>query len=569
MKGSQVTLTARETLANKTCYEDGHRTTPLLQRFYKSRGSVIHELVKNAAQCIHTANKECQLLILGAGLDESYDRYATATYAVDFPEVINERRRKRINECDNQVRIKSKGEEAILIEGDLSDDPSILLHKLTESGFNPKLPTIILAECVLVYIDSDSVEALLRSLATNVNEAILITYDPIFPRPRASQSTCHDSTPSSTSPNHDDFGFASMIHDKFSERKAPLLSGSSSRESHIASLHAMGWPFSACFSMQQAIRMFLPPRQSTSTDSQLIDSHIIDSNLIKSQNTCDPFDEFSSLALLNRIYCVTLATTSSSWFSSVYTHSLKFPTESNKSHSSNNNQSLDLSLNCRLEAASLRLSVLESKFSSVSILQGRDVRKTISFNTEPTSSVNSHKIRDFEAYDLSSIKELIDACFYDVSCKHQAVRKFLKTSFTKLKGVVDSKDVNDPISSANDLKCGESKSKFWVVENNDNITCKQVVGCVGLRVQQGKDENPTAEVNHLCVHKNFRRNGIAKALMNHIIKFCEDNSIKCIQLSVLEDLEAARQLYSSLGFVLVRRACLGQGCFLHHMVLNF
>ena len=48
-------------------------------------------------------------------------------------------------------------------------------------GLDPNIPTLILTECVLVYIDQPQAEALIQALATHVQQACWISYDMIHP----------------------------------------------------------------------------------------------------------------------------------------------------------------------------------------------------------------------------------------------------------------------------------------------------------------------------------------------------------------------------------------------------
>jgi ribosomal protein S18 acetylase RimI-like enzyme len=222
-------------------------------------------------------------------------------------------------------------------------------------------------------------------------------------------------------------------------------------------------------------------------------------------------------------------------------------------------------LESRLEAAALRLSVLESRLRSTG---DRSTRLPLSSISISSSSHILSKLRTSNTGDLSAVKELISDSFHDVAMKHEAVKKFLKSSFAKL---------NDIIKAGDGYDQGQEKDKtlciFWVVDGAQGVETKQLIGCVGLRIQFGGGKHDDAmtsiaEMLHLCVHKSCRRLGIANALMRHVIEFCRSKGVTTIQLSVLDDLIAARQFYASIGFANIKSANLGKQCILHNMVLN-
>lgn len=55
----------------------------------------------------------------------------------------------------------------------------ILGQKLKEAEIDTNIPTIFLAECVLVYIEMQHSEALLRWIADNFRSAVFINYEQV------------------------------------------------------------------------------------------------------------------------------------------------------------------------------------------------------------------------------------------------------------------------------------------------------------------------------------------------------------------------------------------------------
>ncbi|MBQ2932104.1 MAG: ribosomal protein S18-alanine N-acetyltransferase [Clostridia bacterium] len=73
---------------------------------------------------------------------------------------------------------------------------------------------------------------------------------------------------------------------------------------------------------------------------------------------------------------------------------------------------------------------------------------------------------------------------------------------------------------------------------------EKVVGYVGLW-----DICGTAEIIDVAVHRDYRRQGVAKRLLEAMIGECESRGIFEVNLEVRESNFAARELYRKLGFL--------------------
>ena len=71
----------------------------------------------------------------------------------------------------------------------------------------------------------------------------------------------------------------------------------------------------------------------------------------------------------------------------------------------------------------------------------------------------------------------------------------------------------------------------------------KIVGFAGIKIVL--DE---ADIMNIAVKKDYRRQGIATLLLNHILTVCKEKSIKTINLEVNEDNFSAISLYQKLGF---------------------
>ena len=65
---------------------------------------------------------------------------------------------------------------------DLRDLKS-LQQSLESAGFQPELPTYVLAECVLVYMEPSESAALLRHLGQQLPSAVCVVYEQVYAVP--------------------------------------------------------------------------------------------------------------------------------------------------------------------------------------------------------------------------------------------------------------------------------------------------------------------------------------------------------------------------------------------------
>ena len=71
----------------------------------------------------------------------------------------------------------------------------------------------------------------------------------------------------------------------------------------------------------------------------------------------------------------------------------------------------------------------------------------------------------------------------------------------------------------------------------------KIVGFAGIKIVL--DE---ADIMNIAVKKDYRRQGIATLLLNHILNICKEKNIKTINLEVNEENFSAISLYQKLGF---------------------
>ncbi len=76
----------------------------------------------------------------------------------------------------------------------------------------------------------------------------------------------------------------------------------------------------------------------------------------------------------------------------------------------------------------------------------------------------------------------------------------------------------------------------------------EVAGCCGLRALDSVDYPNAAEMKRLYVRKAFRRFGLGRQIAEAVLDLARAAGYHCVLLDTLDDMEAARALYTDLGF---------------------
>lgn len=84
---------------------------------------------------------------------------------------------------------------------------------------------------------------------------------------------------------------------------------------------------------------------------------------------------------------------------------------------------------------------------------------------------------------------------------------------------------------------------------------ESVAGCVALRPLIDVDYPNACEMRRLYVRGAFRRFGLGRALAGALIDAAREHGYSTMLLDTLDDMEAARELYASLGFVEIPPYC--------------
>ena len=74
-------------------------------------------------------------------------------------------------------------------------------------------------------------------------------------------------------------------------------------------------------------------------------------------------------------------------------------------------------------------------------------------------------------------------------------------------------------------------------------------GCVAMRALPESDHVNACEMKRLFVRRAFRRFGLGRLLTQQLMELATQAGHSCMLLDTLDEMEAARGLYTSLGFV--------------------
>ncbi|KAM1175314.1 hypothetical protein ACFX13_028399 [Malus domestica] len=177
------------------------RRSPIINRGYFARWAALRKLLNqfldaggNGGEKGHLKK---QILSLGAGFDTTYfqlqdEGRAPYLYVeLDFKEVTS--KKATLIETCSHLRDKISATASIsresgevlsdhykLLPVDLRDIPK-LDNVIALAGMNPSLPTFIIAECVLIYLDPDSSRSIVRWTAKAFSTAVFFLYEQIHP----------------------------------------------------------------------------------------------------------------------------------------------------------------------------------------------------------------------------------------------------------------------------------------------------------------------------------------------------------------------------------------------------
>lgn len=246
---------------------------PVINRGYYARHMIIKSLV---LQFLEEFDTRVQVVVLGCGFDTLYFQlksagvlgsHVAAYVECDFPDVIQ--RKKYIVDTTEEMReIAQDGVYHMLgVDLRLGD---VVMEQLAPY-IDKNRPTLFLAECVLVYMEEEHSNALLRNISSLFSESMLVVYEQVNP--------------------HDAFGKQMMLNLRL--RGCPLKGIIDSLDGQKERMQGCGWILSSSEYMLTLFNTCIPP------------------NEIARINRIERLDEEEEWNLLLRHYCITWARNSS------------------------------------------------------------------------------------------------------------------------------------------------------------------------------------------------------------------------------------------------------------------
>ncbi|GLT84305.1 hypothetical protein SLE2022_025410 [Rubroshorea leprosula] len=176
------------------------KRSPIINRGYFARWAAFRKLLYQFLDCEGSDEKghmKKQILSLGAGFDTTYfqlqdEGKAPHLYVeLDFKEVTG----KKASLIESCIELRDRVGTTALISPEngevLSDHYKLLpadlrnIQKLDDvislANMDPSLPTFIIAECVLIYLDPDSTRAIVGWASKTFSTAIFFLYEQIHP----------------------------------------------------------------------------------------------------------------------------------------------------------------------------------------------------------------------------------------------------------------------------------------------------------------------------------------------------------------------------------------------------
>ena len=101
---------------------------------------------------------------------------------------------------------------------------------------------------------------------------------------------------------------------------------------------------------------------------------------------------------------------------------------------------------------------------------------------------------------------------------------------------------SDPWSEKSVASELDNKLAWWLVATDGD----RVAGYVGSQTVMGE-----TDMMNIAVHPDYRRRGLAEALVNALVEDLKKQESHCLTLEVRASNEAAQKLYEKLGFAQV------------------
>ncbi|XP_076997606.1 leucine carboxyl methyltransferase 1 isoform X2 [Tamandua tetradactyla] len=171
------------------------RKAPEINRGYFARVHGVSQLIK---AFLRRTECQCQILNLGAGMDTTFwklkdeNLLPSKYFEVDFPMIVTRKLHNiKFKPPLSKPILELHSEDTFQMDGQMLDskryaiigadlrDLSELEEKLKKCNMNTQLPTLLITECVLVYMTPEQSASLLKWAANNFETAMLINYEQV------------------------------------------------------------------------------------------------------------------------------------------------------------------------------------------------------------------------------------------------------------------------------------------------------------------------------------------------------------------------------------------------------
>ncbi|PVU86949.1 hypothetical protein BB561_006454 [Smittium simulii] len=180
--------------------------SPIMNRGTFCRFLAIQNTISNFLSALNASNDSAcrpQILSLGTGFDTTYFLNTSLCqsakfFEIDFP-AITKKKKSIIQSNANLLKFfKNFSESGIdqveintdsycIISGDLREFDTTIANKLLECGFDTKQPTLVISECVLIYLEAQYSNRIISWIDKHLLNVGFICYEQINPDDRFGQ----------------------------------------------------------------------------------------------------------------------------------------------------------------------------------------------------------------------------------------------------------------------------------------------------------------------------------------------------------------------------------------------
>lgn len=267
------------------------RRSPLINRGYFARVAARDAVIRSFLHQIPNADSAAQILSLGAGSDTTFFRLCAANTApklfveVDLEDVVR-RKLKILGASEDLLDLAQLGAEEVkqsldsgdllvkseryaLARADLRRTEALDEVMMQKCGLDPALPTLVLSECVLVYLEPAESGSVIEWVSSRLKRAAFFVYEQIRP----------------------DDAFGKVMLSNLARRGCPLkgIQAHKSTEEQVERFRSRGFHKVECLDMNDVYYKVLDPAKRAAAEK------------------LELFDEFEEWHLVQAHYCIVLA----------------------------------------------------------------------------------------------------------------------------------------------------------------------------------------------------------------------------------------------------------------------